>query len=178
MLCRQLVLELDVVEVAVVDVEVLDAHRQVVARGVLRRKGVEHPVVVHLVEAHVATHRHEVYRELGLAFGRGDAGRLKLDNEVLEVVAVAGIDLHGLGNDLRTSKDNRAPVGQRHAVDEDTCAVGVALFIQLELEGDGIVHSCTHGGLKLVVELDGEQRGTVHRHVAALVDVDVHLGVL
>ena len=119
------------VEVAVVDVEVLDAHRQVVARGVLRRKGVEHPVVVHLVEAHVATHRHEVYRELGLAFGRGDAGRLKLDNEVFEVVAVAGIDFHSLGDDLRACEGYAAAVGEGHTVDIDAGAVWIARVLHL-----------------------------------------------
>ena len=119
------------VEAAVVDVIVDDAHRQVVARRVLRRKGVEHPVFVRLLDVDVAAHRHKVYRELGLAFGRGDAGRLKLDNEVFEVVAVAGIDLHSLGDDLRACEDYAAAVGEGHTVDIDAGAVWIARVLHL-----------------------------------------------
>ena len=50
----------------------------------------------------------------------------ELDNKVFKVVAIACIDLHGLGDDLVADELNGAPISKRHTVNIDTGTVGVA----------------------------------------------------
>ena len=102
----------------------------------------------------------------------------KLDNKILKVVAVAGIDLHGLGDDLVADKLNGAPVSKGHAVNIDTGAVGVAQVIHLQLEEDTPVVDDAFGMLHFIKETDGEDRRLVGGHIADFVNVDVDLGVL
>ena len=129
-------------------------------------------------DVHLAANRHVMYAEGTFGAVVPVAGRFQRQRDILEVISLSGIHLHGLVDYLTAVEpDGPSVAGKRHAIDVDLRALGVASFFQIEEEIDAFL-TAAELLLPLVGHGEVEDGGFVHRHVAALMDVDIDLLVL
>ena len=172
-LCRELVLQLDVVEAASVHVEALDAYRHIprLALAVVWALGVDHPVVARHSHLDVACRRDEVSREFRCEHALAVLGIHQADGQILVVEVIAGIDGNLLGEHIGLAcgriddgieYDVLTRTSERRTVDADCCALRVAVAREEVVE----YQRSTIGIVSLVGHVEFEACGLVDRHVA------------
>ena len=103
----------------------------------MRRERVHYPCVTRGGDVHRTRNGHIVNRERTSGFVIRVARRRQFQRDILVVIAVSGIDHHGLGDYLiMINLDGASVSRQRHAVYHQSCALRIGALFLFEIECD------------------------------------------
>ena len=164
------------VEVLMVNIKSVNLNRQVIADRVMRREGIHDPVLSWRCDLYRARYRQEMHGEIEVRKRDRTVRKTEVERQVLVVIYRSALHLQGLGDRHARREEEAYRLRERLTVHGDTCAVGVGVRI------DGQVELVTHSGTA------GLERGVVHqRHMedgafirhdgTLLVGIDRHFGL-